>query len=239
MLIGTAEVIYDNSAQTFLPAIVDNEHLERANGRMFSAELVANQFAGPPLASLLLAVGFVLPVLFDARVVRPVGRTGLRHRGDEAGPGPGAVTVERQSFKAELTEGFRWLWHHDLIRAFAIALGALNLLGTMATAVFVLWGQEVLGTSALEFGLLVDGRCRRRRRRGLDGVVDHHTHRLRGVGRPHPLGRCTGIDRHRARRQPRRRRRAAGRDHVHRRSSGTSSRSASARPSSRTACSDG
>jgi len=154
LLIGTAEVIYDNSAQTFLPAIVDNEHLEKANGRMYSAELVANQFAGPPLAALLLAVGFVLPVLFDAVSFALSAGLVFAIVATKRAPAPGVIEVERQSFKAELTEGFRWLWHHDLIRAFAIALGALNLLGTMATAVFVLWGQEVLGTSTLEFGLL-------------------------------------------------------------------------------------
>ena len=66
MLLGVGEVLYDNSAQTFLPSIVADDQLERANGRMYSAEMVANQFAGPPLAGLLLAIGFALPFVVDA-----------------------------------------------------------------------------------------------------------------------------------------------------------------------------
>src|SRR5207244_3472878 len=61
LLLGSCEVLHDNSAQTFLPTVVEDEDLEQANGQMYAAEIVANQFVGPPLASLLLAAGFVLP----------------------------------------------------------------------------------------------------------------------------------------------------------------------------------
>ena len=61
-----AEVLRDNCGQTFMPSIVAPEHLERANGRMWSIESVANTFIGPPLGSLLLLVGFSLPFFVDA-----------------------------------------------------------------------------------------------------------------------------------------------------------------------------
>ena len=66
LLLGMAEVLRDNSGQTIMPALVDKSQLEKANGRMWSAEGVANQFAGPPLGSLLLAVAFSLPFFLDA-----------------------------------------------------------------------------------------------------------------------------------------------------------------------------
>ena len=157
LLLGTCEVLYDNSAQTFMPAIVDNEHLERANGRMYSAEIVANQFIGPPLASLLLVTGFVLPVVFDAATFALSAGLVFAIVATKRPPAADEPAVERRPFKEELAEGFRWLWHHSLLRTFAIALGCLNLLGTMSTAVMVLWGQEVLHTSTLEFGLLSTG----------------------------------------------------------------------------------
>ena len=47
LLLGTCEVLYDNSAQTFMPADRRDADLEQANGRMYSAEIVANQFARP------------------------------------------------------------------------------------------------------------------------------------------------------------------------------------------------
>ena len=58
---GFAEVLKDNAAQTFLPAIVAPENLERANGNMWGAEMVANSFVGPLIGSLLLGIGFALP----------------------------------------------------------------------------------------------------------------------------------------------------------------------------------
>ena len=81
--------------------------------------------------------------------------------------GPAA---DRRPWRSEAAEGFRWLWHHELLRTMAITLGLLNLLGTVSMALFVLWGQEVLGTSTTEFAMLLDGRRVRRRARRLGGV---------------------------------------------------------------------
>jgi MFS family permease len=156
LLLGTCEVLHDNSAQTFLPAIVEEPDLERANGRMYSAELVANQFVGPPLASLLLVTGFVLPVVFDAGTFAAAAGlvfsiTATRR---PARAVAGTAAPERGSFKAELAEGFRWLWRFPLLRTFAITLGFLNMLGQMGTATIVLFGQEALHTTVLEFGIM-------------------------------------------------------------------------------------
>lgn len=47
LLLGIAEVFYDNAAQTFMPSIVHKDDLEKANGRLWSVELVAGTFIGP------------------------------------------------------------------------------------------------------------------------------------------------------------------------------------------------
>ncbi|MFC6585073.1 MFS transporter [Sulfitobacter aestuariivivens] len=60
-LVGCAEVIRDNAAQTILPALVKTDQLEQANGQIWSAEQVMGQFIGPPLAGVLIAAGVVLP----------------------------------------------------------------------------------------------------------------------------------------------------------------------------------
>ncbi|MBT5137869.1 MAG: MFS transporter, partial [Acidimicrobiaceae bacterium] len=65
-LLGTAEVLYDNAAQTFMPAIVHREQLEKANGRLWSTEMLANTFVGPPLGAVLIAGAFALPFFVDA-----------------------------------------------------------------------------------------------------------------------------------------------------------------------------
>jgi len=156
LLLGVAEVLYDNSAQTFLPSIVHADRLEQANGRMWSFEVVANTFAGPPLAAFLIAVSFSLPFFVDAATfavsaaliaaIRPAARPMRR-----------SASSPSTSWTAELADGFRWLWSHDLLRTLAVTLGFLNLISTMSTATFVLFGQEVLGTSPTQFAILGTG----------------------------------------------------------------------------------
>ena len=151
LLLGVGEVLYDNSAQTFMPSIVAAEHLERANGRLYSTETIANQFVGPPLAGLLLAVGFALPFVLDAATFAAsaglIASIAATRR-----PPPDAAT--RKPWRTEAADGFRWLWHHPVLRTMALSLGALNLLGNASFAVFVIFAQEVLDTSTLEFALL-------------------------------------------------------------------------------------
>ena len=151
LLLGVGEVLYDNSAQTFLPAIVETDDLEKANGQLYSAELVANQFAGPPLAGLLLAIGFALPFVIDAG---SFAASAALVFSIVALPRSKPDPADRRPWRVEAAEGFRWLWHHDLLRTLAITLGLLNMLGNVGMAVFVLFSQEVLGTSTTQFAIL-------------------------------------------------------------------------------------
>jgi MFS family permease len=157
LLLGTAEVLRDNSAQTLLPAIVDKENLEKANGRMWGAEVVMNSFVGPPLAGFMLAAAFSLPFFVDAgsfavaaALVFLIGGE-FMPKGDDGGP------AQRGRFREDLKEGVRWLWDHPLFRPMAIALGVLNGTSIMAFAILVLFAQEVLLLDATQFGLLTTG----------------------------------------------------------------------------------
>src|SRR5688572_19423267 len=53
--LGIAEVLFDTSSQTLMPAVVEKDDLATANGRLFAVELVMNQFAGPPIGGFLVA----------------------------------------------------------------------------------------------------------------------------------------------------------------------------------------
>lgn len=151
LMLGVAEVLYDNTAQTFMPNIVQTSQLERANGRLWAAEQVMNSFAGPPLASLLLAVGFALPFVVDAgsfavsaALIFSIAAT----------PKTAAPTA-RRPWREEAREGFAWLWRHDLLRTLAIVLGLLNATSNATAAILVLFAQEVLDTSPTEFAILM------------------------------------------------------------------------------------
>jgi MFS family permease len=152
LLLGSAEVLRDNANQTFLPSIVASEHLERANGRIWSIEGVANTFIGPPLGTLLLAASFALPFFLDAAsfvvaaaLVMSIGGSFRVQRDD---------TTPVTSWRAELREGVQWLWGHRLLRTMAIILGVMNLTGMITGAMLVLFAQEVLNTSVIEFTIM-------------------------------------------------------------------------------------
>lgn len=160
LLLGCAEVLRDNSSQTILPAIVPPEHLERANGRMWSAEQVANTFVGPPLGSALLGVSFALPFVLDAGTFVVAAALMFVLAGEfRATPRPAAdgAAVDATSWTTDLKEGVRWLWRHPLLRTLALVLGLLNAVGAMELGVLVLYGQEVLDTSPLQFSMLMMG----------------------------------------------------------------------------------
>lgn len=154
LLLGMAEVLRDNAGQTLMPSVVDKSHLEKANGRLWGAEMVMNSFVGPPLAGVLLGIAFSLPFFVDAATFA-VSAAILALLTGSFRAAAGEVGTARPSFGSDLKEGFLWLWRHPLLRRLAVILGILNALGSGTLAVFVLFGQEILGLGASEFGLLL------------------------------------------------------------------------------------
>jgi MFS family permease len=152
LLLGTAEVLRDNTAQTILPDIVAAEHLERANGRMWSAEGVANTFVGPPLGALLIAAAFALPFVIDAASFFVAAALVALIPGTFRATRPEGV--EPAHWRVEMREGVRWLWGHDLLRSMAIILGLMNAAAAATGAAFVLFAQEVLGLGPTLFAVV-------------------------------------------------------------------------------------
>jgi MFS family permease len=152
LLLGMAEVLRDNSAQTILPALVPADRLEAANGRMWSAESVTNTFLGPPLGSLLLTIAFSLPFFVDAATFAVAAVLVGSIRGDFRAEGHD--TEARRPWRQDLAEGVRWLWGHELLRPMAIILGVMNAAGMIAFATLVLFAQEVLGVGPLLFTVI-------------------------------------------------------------------------------------
>jgi MFS family permease len=155
LLLGMAEVLRDNSAQTIMPNIVHPAQLEKANGRLWSFEGIMNTFVGPPLGSLLLLGAFALPFLVDAgsffmaaALVALIPGTFRAHRESDQ---------PTQSFKSELSEGVRWLTRHPLLRPMAVILGLMNAASMAAFATFVLFSQEVLGIGPFLFSIITIG----------------------------------------------------------------------------------
>ena len=152
LLLGMAEVLRDNSGQTMLPAVVASDDLEKANGRLWSAESVANTFVGPPLGSLLLLGAFALPFFVDAAsffaaaaLVAAIPGTFRADRPEDHVAAP---------WRQELKEGLGWLWRHELLRPMAIILGFMNLASMVGGATMVLFVQEVMKGGPFLFSII-------------------------------------------------------------------------------------
>jgi MFS family permease len=152
-LLGIAETLYDTSAQSILPQVVNRTLLPRANGRLYTIELAANQFVGPPLGGFLVAAGAALSlatssVAWLVAAVVLLLLTGSYKTGHDR-----STTI-----RADIGEGLRFLAHHRVLRAMAALTGLANLGTSAMFAVFVLYAvgpDSAMGLSEPGFGVLL------------------------------------------------------------------------------------
>ncbi|MBU2359162.1 MAG: MFS transporter [Alphaproteobacteria bacterium] len=149
-LIGTAEVFRDNAAQAMLPALVHHDLLERANGRLWSVELVGNALLGPAVGAFLIASVVWLPFALNAAafVLAVAIIAGLR--GNFA-----PRRTHPRDWRTELVEGVAFLRNAPLLRLLAIVTGVWNLLHQMIVIALILHVQENLGLGARGYGLIL------------------------------------------------------------------------------------
>jgi MFS family permease len=150
LIVGGAEVFRDNAAQTMLPALVPDAQLERANGRLWSVELVANSLIGPAFGAFLIAVALPLPfglnaVAYAVAFLILIGITG-NFRPEQTAP---------RNWRREFSEGFDYLKGAPLLRTLALTTGGWNLVHQMVLIGLVLHAQENLGLSAPVYGLVL------------------------------------------------------------------------------------
>ena len=154
-VLGMGETLYDTAAQSIVPSLVPRELLGRANGRLYAVEVVTNQFVGPPLGGLLVAISVPLALggSVAAYALAVVGLVMLRgsFRPQRTGP--------TTSILGDVREGLRYLWGQHVIRSMALMVGVMNLAATAVQAILVLFALDS-GRMALDeigFGILMTG----------------------------------------------------------------------------------
>jgi MFS family permease len=153
LVLGFAEVMADNTSQTLLPAVVGREHLERANGRLLSGQIVTDNFLGRPLAGVLLAAALAWPFALSGATAALATLLLLTLTGSFR-PSGGAPEGGRAPMRTQIAEGVRWLWRHPLLRPLALSLALVNMAQMATVATYVLYAREVLGLGAFGFAVL-------------------------------------------------------------------------------------
>lgn len=153
-LVGVCEVVFDMSAQAFLPAIVPADQLQRANGRLFATEVVCNTFLGLPLGAwaFVAAIGTPFAVNAASFGVAAYLVASIKTTIPEAHP---EQVGEPTSFVRQLAAGMRWLFGHRLLRAMAVMLGICNMATMMGQALFVKYASDELGVTGRGYGVLL------------------------------------------------------------------------------------
>lgn len=153
LVLAVCEVLFDMSAQAFLPTLVGPELLERANGRLYAAEVAANSFLGLPIGAWLFVVAAAAPFGLQALAacVSAALLASLRVPGGVP-PGPRPAGG---GWGEEIREGLSWLWSNPLLRLLALMLGAANMCHMFAQAVFAKFARDELGLGPRGFGILL------------------------------------------------------------------------------------
>ncbi|GAB3840124.1 MFS transporter [Dactylosporangium cerinum] len=151
LVLGSCETVYDNAVGSMVPAVVgDRERLETANGRLLGAELVAQSFIGPPLASAVFALlaGAAFGINVACYAIAVVLMLAL--------PGTYRATAGQPVRMVQaMGQGLRFVrrhWVHRNLLSVVVVLGFAN---AMSTALVVLWSRETLGVPEAAFGFFL------------------------------------------------------------------------------------
>ena len=151
LLAGTLTVFFNVADQSFLPAVVEREHIVEGNSKLGAAgavtEIGAPAIAGTlvqlvtaPVAILVDAVSFLFSALFIWRMRTP-----------EPPPVP---HEERESGWRDAAEGMRVLLGNPLLRALT-GVAATDAFFGGFFVLYALYGLRVLGLTPALLGLLV------------------------------------------------------------------------------------
>lgn len=149
-VLGMAEVLRDNTAQTLLPVLVSEQHLEKANGQLWSAEQLIGQFVGPPLAGWLILQSTASPFIANALCIALAGYFVFLIRLPRR-----AVTPAQVGSWKQMGEACSWLYGRTQMFCLAWMTGAYNFLVTGLFTLLILFSQNVLGLNAAQYGLLL------------------------------------------------------------------------------------
>jgi MFS family permease len=154
-VLGVGETLFDTAAQSIMPNIVTREQLSLANGRLYAIEMIMNQFVGPPLGGLLMAVSVPLALTGSVLgyLLAALGLAGVVGSFRAAPGAPGA------SMRADIREGLGYLLHHRVLRALAVMVAVDNLITSAVLAVFVLFALDSvhMDLDGFGYGVLMTG----------------------------------------------------------------------------------
>lgn len=152
-VIGIFTVFFDVAYQSYLPALIEREHLVDGNSKL---QLTAgvSQVAGPSVAGALIAAltaPYVIVIDAVSFVVSTLFMTSMRHR--ESTPEQTAGEP-RPKMWPQVKEGLDWVLKHPWLRWITACTGTSNFFSSSMFAIVVLYMVRTLDLSAFEIGIV-------------------------------------------------------------------------------------
>src|SRR6266536_1880359 len=150
-VVGVFTVFFDVAYQSYLPSLVDREHLVEGNAKLQTTVSTA-QVAGPSLAgALIAAITAPYAIVLDAAsfvvstaFMIPIRRAEVLPSRSEGAPKPKMLP--------ELKEGLAFVVRHPHLRAIASCTGSSNFFGAIGFTIALLYLVRTLHLSSFEVG---------------------------------------------------------------------------------------
>ncbi|PCC55771.1 MFS transporter [Brevibacterium aurantiacum] len=154
-VVAALESVADSAAIAILPSLVGTQRLESANGRIAATQLIADEFAGPPLGGFLFALAASVPAFAMGGLWALAGVIALALPTRSPSTLSADAHSSRRSVFAEAVDGIAWLRRHHVVGGLAV-IGALASIGYMLPfSILVLFARERLGLNGTGYGLLL------------------------------------------------------------------------------------
>ena len=152
-VIGCFTVFFDVAYQSYLPALIEREHLVDGNSKLQLTVSVA-QVGGPSMTGgLIAAITAPYAIVVDAAsfVVSTVFMLRMKHR--ESPPRYDA-DEPRPKMWPQVKEGLVWVLGNRYLHAIAGCTATSNFFGQVLFAIFILYAVRVLHLSSVQLGVV-------------------------------------------------------------------------------------
>jgi DHA3 family macrolide efflux protein-like MFS transporter len=150
------------AVQAMIPQVVPAEQLMRVNG-IFQTIQAAMALLAPAAAGVVFGVFGIVPVFFIDVVTAAIGILFLAM---VSVPTLAAIAQKTTSYRADLVEGMRYIWHHPIVRWMLVVFAIIFLLTVAPSFITPLmvartFGDEVWMVTVLELafsiGMVIGG----------------------------------------------------------------------------------
>jgi MFS family permease len=151
LLAGVLTVFFDVAYQSYVPVLVEPEHLVDANGKI-GASQAFGQVAGPSFGGALVGtIGAAAAVVVDALSFLVSAILTIAIRRPEPAPGPRA---EDRKLTAEIREGLAFVFGHPILRKVVGCTATSNFFDTAMFAVMTVFLVRTLDAPSWVIGLV-------------------------------------------------------------------------------------